>query len=220
MRWIATLFFVLTAATVFRSGLFHAATFAVVAGGFDGLFGAANQRLALWYAVPTMAILAAHEGGHWLACRWHGIPTWGPFFLPWPRPFAGTMGAFIVMRESPRSANALWDVAIWGPVAGFLVTLVCLGIGLSWSVPVTGRVMARIHEFRLLSLLGGKDVAWHPLVMAGWLGLVLTAINLLPLPGLDGWKLARTAIGSWRDLSRGRRWSLVAVGGLCLACWL
>ncbi len=172
------------------------------------------------FAVALLAILLAHEMGHFVLARKHGVDASWPFFIPAPMlSFIGTLGAVIRLRSLPRSRRALIDIAVAGPLAGFLVTLPVIAIGLSISPIVPADPdgpywsLARMFETRLhgggwikpgawsfgqplaLRLLerivvgqvpAGQMVALHPVAVAGWFGLLLTALNLLPLGQLDG----------------------------------
>ena len=174
------------------------------------------------FAVSLLAILLAHELGHFFAARRHGVDASWPLFLPAPFvSFLGTFGAVIRLRELPRTRKALIDVAAAGPLLGFLVTVpvLLLGIALSphvdspgavvtWNLadalrerldtgawppladaiefgePLVFRLLARALHGDLASL--GLDLRLHPVGIAGWFGLLLTALNLLPLGQLDG----------------------------------
>jgi membrane-associated protease RseP (regulator of RpoE activity) len=163
----------------------------------------------LSFALPLMLILAAHEMGHYLACRRHRIRATLPHFLPAPT-LIGTFGAFIRIRGPIPHRRALFDVGVAGPLAGFLVTLPVLALGVSLSAPETLRaaVPGEIH------LLPGEPLAWsglvrlfhgplppdavmgyHPTALAGWFGLLLTAFNLFPVSQLDGGHLGYALFG-------------------------
>jgi membrane-associated protease RseP (regulator of RpoE activity) len=177
-------------------------------------------RHGLAFSGTLIAILLAHEMGHFVFARRHGVDATWPFFIPAPMlSLIGTLGAVIKLRSLPRTRNALIDIGAAGPIAGFLVTLPVLYLGLSLSTPVPieapplrwtlfDAVMTRIREGRSLPLrndfdLGhplamavleklahpvpeGMTLALHPVAIAGWFGLLLTALNLLPLGQLDG----------------------------------
>jgi len=161
------------------------------------------------YAVGIMAILLVHETGHYLmSMRW-GVRASPPYFIPFPdipmvaQSPIGTLGAVIVMKSRMPNRHALLDIGAAGPIAGFVVSVVVLVMGLSLSTiqavpdpwPPPG-YMAYIFGDSLLFIglrwliLGpvppGSDVFLHPLARAGWVGLFVTALNLLPIGQLDG----------------------------------
>ncbi|HDQ45745.1 MAG TPA: site-2 protease family protein [bacterium] len=154
---------------------------------------------ALWYSGGLMAILICHEAGHYLAARRHGIRASLPYFIPLPLPPFGTMGAVIKMDSRIPHRRALLDVGAAGPFAGLAVILPVIYFGLRMSEIVhletldeTGIVLGDSLLFRFLSrvtlgpLEKGQDILLHPLAFAGWVGLLITAINLLPVGQLDG----------------------------------
>jgi len=177
-------------------------------------------RHGLAFSGTLLAILLAHEMGHFLLARKHGVDATWPFFIPAPLlSLIGTLGAVIRLRSTPRTRSALVDIGAAGPIAGFLVTIPVLVIGLRLStiVPEEGpfrhwtlwdslqtwmREGHRLHlrdQFELGKPLGmvllenftvhvpaGHALALHPVAIAGWFGLLLTALNLLPLGQLDG----------------------------------
>lgn len=163
------------------------------------------------FALPFLGILLAHESGHYLAARKHRIPVTPPYFIPFPPWFSlvGTLGAFIRIKGPTVRRSILLDVAAAGPIASFVLSLPALLIGLRWSGPaVTGSASmmtpfvvrfandtVRLGNGPLLHLLGKLyfpdvfglvPIELHPLAFAGWLGLFVTALNLLPLGQLDG----------------------------------
>lgn len=157
------------------------------------------------FALGLMGILLAHEMGHYWAARWYRIGVSPPYFLPAPPTwnFVGTFGAFIRLRSPVLDRRQLLDVGAAGPWAGFLVSLAVLAVGLRWSQPVdsTGDLAPQLVVVQGTSLyLGDSIVMWaarnllvgpgtvllHPVALAGWLGLFVTMLNLLPLGQLDG----------------------------------
>src|SRR5688572_17306452 len=169
----------------------------------DGLLRAlltADWTNALWYSIPCLAILSAHEFGHYLTARRYGIDTSVPYYLPMPIFVTGTMGAFIRIRQPIFRKRELFDIGIAGPIAGFLVALPIVFIGVYWS-----EVMPRAEALRSGGLEYGdplliKLAIWltfgatsddeilaiHPLGFAGWFGLIVTSLNLFPFGQLDG----------------------------------
>ncbi|MCB1120103.1 MAG: site-2 protease family protein [Verrucomicrobiae bacterium] len=163
--------------------------------------------MALLYSVPLMSILLAHELGHYFAAKRHGIKVTLPYFIPVP--FAlGTFGAFIKMRSIVRNRIALFDVAIAGPLAGLVLAIPALLLGLRHSsiVPFPeqsgGLDVGSSILIALLSKLSigdslelGSQVVLNPIAFSGWLGLLLTALNLLPIGQLDGGHIAHSIFG-------------------------
>ncbi len=160
------------------------------------------------FAFPLLLILGAHEMGHFFACRYHGIRATLPHFLPAPTWF-GTFGAFIRIRGPIPSRRALFDVGVAGPLAGFLVTIPVLVYGLGHSTPqlfrpvpgywhiFLGQPLAFSGLVRLLHgpLPPGVVLEYHPAAFAGWIGLLITAINLFPVSQLDGGHLCYSLFG-------------------------
>jgi membrane-associated protease RseP (regulator of RpoE activity) len=188
------LLFALTVWSVFDTGALDA--------------GSPYRLLAGWkFAVPLLAILLAHEFGHYFASRYHRVPASLPYFIPLPRlGFLGTMGAVISMRDTIRSRNALLDIGASGPLAGLVVAVPVLFWGVAHS-PVVGTIPgAYMQEGQSLLYVAikwlvhgpippGHDVQLHPAAWAGWAGLLLTLINLLPYGQLDGGHVAYALFG-------------------------
>jgi membrane-associated protease RseP (regulator of RpoE activity) len=159
----------------------------------------------LWYAIPMLTILGAHEFGHYFYCRKHDVDATLPYFLPAPLPLTGTFGAVIRIREAFPSKRALFDIGIAGPIAGFVVLLPFLVIGLTMS-PVLPKPEMSINLgepllFKAIShwyfgvLPEGQDIFLHPLGFAAWFGMLATALNLMPFGQLDGGHIAYAVFG-------------------------
>ena len=190
------------------------------------------------FALSMMGILFAHEMGHYVACRIYGVPATLPFFIPAPliSPL-GTLGAFIAMRGIPKNKRILFDVGVAGPIAGLVIAIPVLFIGLSLSslgpieqlqgcssgflegnsifylfakYAVFGKLLPEPVSFGGLSptlywiryfLSGqptpfnGLDVQLHSVALAGWAGLLVTALNLVPVGTLDGGHVAYGLFG-------------------------
>lgn len=189
------------------------------------------------FALSMMGILFAHEMGHYLACRYYGVPATLPFFIPAPlvSPL-GTLGAFIAMRGIPKNKRILFDVGVAGPIAGLVIAVpvVFLGLWLSPLGPIDpasaggsflegnslfylfakyvifGKLLPQPVDFGGLSpalywiryfLSGqpipfnGLDVQLHSVALAGWAGLLVTALNLVPVGTLDGGHVAYGLFG-------------------------
>ena len=163
----------------------------------------------LLYAGPLMLILLCHEGGHYVMCRLYGVRSTPPNFIPappWPYSPFGTFGAVIVMKENLPSRKAIFDIGIAGPLGGFIVAVPCILIGLGMSDIVAEQQASgslQLGEPLLLKLvvylrfhsMEGKTLMLHPLVYAGWIGMLVTAINLIPLGQLDGGHIAYAVLG-------------------------
>jgi len=217
------------------------------------------------FAVALMAILLAHEMGHFIVARRHGFALSLPYFLPFPAAF-GTFGAIIRLRSLPSSRTALLEMGAAGPLAGFVVAVVAIAIGLPgtvehaipeivwsgtlaeleapleqpgpvlvWINDVLSHVLPEIHpgEVQLMvlanppvmDLLGtvvlghvpGRYATLDPLATAGWVGCLLTAINLLPIGQLDGGHIFNALAPRWsRRVSR----ALLAVAFVAGIAWM
>jgi Zn-dependent protease len=188
---INVLLFVLTFATTTFTGALHA--------GVDPLADRWNFLAGLPFSCTLLLILMCHEFGHYSLARYHGVPATLPYFIPAPPILVGTFGAFIRMRGMPRSRRALFDVGAAGPWAGLIVAIpaVMLGLHLSEVRPLSqgalgGITLGNSLLFNWLSqLVLGVDadsatIVLHPVALAGWFGLFVTFLNLLPVGQLDG----------------------------------
>ncbi len=190
------------------------------------------------FALPTLFILLCHELGHWLACRHHRLATSPPFFLPAPVGL-GTFGAFIHIRSPMRSKRELFDVGVWGPIAGFLALLPILCLGVALSPPVSGMTThaeesttARLQLGDSLlvealvylvhgELAEGSTVNPHPFLLAGWVGLCATMLNLIPLARLDGGHLLYALVGRFQRPLVWLIWAgIVALGAVWIGWWI
>jgi membrane-associated protease RseP (regulator of RpoE activity) len=221
--WVNLLLLALTILSVFFIGV---------------VFNSDTVGQAIAYTASLMAILLAHEFGHYLAGRFHKTHVTLPYFLPVPWPPFGTMGAFIQMKEPPKNRRILLDIGIAGPLAGLAVAIPILLLGLSLSpvdplpasVPrglvftlegnsilyllskfvIFGQLLPAPSNFGGLPPLlywmryfftgqplplGGVDVLLHPVAWAGWAGLLITGINLIPAGQLDGGHLLYVLFG-------------------------
>jgi membrane-associated protease RseP (regulator of RpoE activity) len=170
----------------------------------------------LSYSVPLMAILLAHELGHYIAARIHRVPASPPFFVPMPVPPLGTMGAVILMRGRIARRNALLDIGAAGPLAGMAVALPVLIYGLIHSEVsavqpgvgylMEGRSLLYLGLLRLLKgpIPDGYDIMLSPTAFAGWAGMMVTMINLIPAAQLDGGHVAYALFGEKQE--RYSRW--------------
>jgi Zn-dependent protease len=188
------------------------------------------------YATTLMAILLAHEFGHYLTARTHAVDATLPFFIPAPPNFLfGTFGAFIRMRSQPPNRRVLFDIGAAGPWAGLAVAVPAVIVGLALSEVerteasnLGGLILGDSLLFRGLSwlVLGltGDDatIILHPIALAGWAGLFVTAINLMPVGQLDGGHVVYAALGErWhRLISIGTVVGLLALGLTGASSWL
>jgi membrane-associated protease RseP (regulator of RpoE activity) len=215
-QWrVHLLLFLLTLLTTTWAGALHA--------GVNLLQEPGRIAVGFPYSLGLMLILGAHELGHYFTARRHGIWVTPPYFIP--APFAlGTFGAFIRIKSLSPDRRATFDVAVAGPLAGLVFAIPALLIGLRQSRMViesaspeivhTGMqigssfLMAIMAKLALgASTLEGHQLILHPLAFAGWLGLLVTALNLLPIGQLDGGHIAHAMFGA-------RRGHAISVGGL------
>jgi membrane-associated protease RseP (regulator of RpoE activity) len=152
----------------------------------------------LVYAAAIMFTLLCHEFGHFFQSMRYGVPASFPFFIPMPGSPIGTMGAVIVMKPYVGNRRAIFDIGITGPLAGLVPALVFSVIGLHWShvVDTTGRppsfelgepLLFKALAYMMFGPLGPHEVVViHPLAFAGWVGVFITALNLIPIGQLDG----------------------------------
>jgi len=195
-----------------------------------------NLSSGIPFAVSLLAILVAHEFGHYLAGRFHRTAVTLPYFIPFPLSYFGTMGAFIQLKEPPKNRRVLLDIGIAGPLAGLVVAIpvVLLGLYLSpveklpFNLPPGQGFEGNSILYMLLKYLvhgewlpkpvtfnnvppilywirylftglplprGGLDVTLHPIAWAGWAGLLVTALNLIPAGQLDGGHVLYVLLG-------------------------
>jgi len=218
--WLHWLLFGLTFLTTTWAGALHQ--------GVNLLEQPGEIAVGLWYSVGLMLILGVHELGHYFMARHHGLNVTPPFFIPVP--FAlGTFGAFIQMKSPTRNRRALFDVAVAGPLAGLVIAIPALLIGLQTTEvlpPNAEAASAMMGQgtsagssllFALISkialgdqLQDGYLLQLSPLAFAGWLGLLVTALNLMPIGQLDGGHMARAMFGRrvGETISSVAMWSL------------
>ncbi len=188
----------------------------------------------LEFSIPLMIILLAHEMGHYVACRRHRLDATLPFFLPLPVPLGiGTLGAFIRIRTAIANKRELFDVGAAGPIAGFLTAVPFLVAGVALSKPVpelpdTGYILfgdpllfKAVSHLLHAEVAAGGDLLIHPTGFAAWVGLLVTALNLLPFGQLDGGHVTYAMFGA---LHRRAAWplllGLVALGFVWTGWWI
>lgn len=250
--WINVVLFILTVISVMLTGVDLPPEAIPADGSFPFLYLVQNILTGWDFALAMLGILFVHEMGHYIACRYYKIPATLPYFLPAPflSPL-GTLGAFIMMRGVPKNRRILFDVGIAGPLAGLVVTVpvLFLGLWLSHLGPIGspaagtsgllegnsifylfakyvmyGKLLPEPIDMNGLSPtiywlryfltgqpipFGGLDVQLHSVALAGWAGLLVTALNLVPVGTLDGGHVAYGLFGE-----RARRIFPIAIGVL------
>jgi membrane-associated protease RseP (regulator of RpoE activity) len=157
------------------------------------------------FAVTLLAILGVHELGHYFTARYYGAAVSLPYFIPAPMLF-GTFGAIIRMRSPARDRNSLFDIAAAGPLAGLLIAVPALILGLTWSrvAPSTGdpsfggfgfSLFTQLFVYLRFGAVDGMAVMTHPVADAAWVGCFVTALNLFPVGQLDGGRIAYALSG-------------------------
>ena len=207
--------------------------------GYPGFLDAWSSGLV--FSVPLIAILLCHELGHYFTARHYQLDVSPPYFIPVPLlpSFIGTMGAFIRLRTIVSDRRQLLDIGVAGPIAGFLVALAALVLGLTLSHPAAAEEGFRgmvvyfggapqiplgdslvSLAFRRLLLGNAGTINVHPMAFAGWVGMFVTMINLLPISQLDGGHILYAALPRWQPRIALVFWSLVVVLGWFWRGWL
>lgn len=210
--WTNLVLFVLTVASTFFVGA-------------ELVEGAGGPLRGWVFAVPLLAILVTHEMGHFLQAKRHRVHASLPYFIPLPLPPLGTLGAVIAMRGRIKSRDALFDIGASGPIAGMIVAIPVLAWGLHLSavepIPPHGVDEGQSIFYLLMKRLvlgpipSGHDVFLHPTAFAGWAGLFMTMLNLIPVGQLDGGHVAYSLFGPKQDsYSRRIRFSLLGIAAL------
>jgi membrane-associated protease RseP (regulator of RpoE activity) len=217
--WRYLILFLLTVVTTALAGVDHYVSF------FYGLNNALPDLSltslllnGLWFGLPVIVILGSHEMGHYFACRYYRVDASLPYFIPLYVPFYGigamlfgTLGAVIRIRQIVPGKKAMFDIGIAGPIAGFLVLIPVLLVGLHLSalVPVPADLSQGGLEFgepllfRAASWLTfgavpeGFQLNAHPMVFAAWFGMLATALNLFPIGQLDGGHISYAVLGRY-----------------------
>jgi len=204
-KWIINL--VLVIATIL-STLFVGALSEFAAQGLEGIPGLDDLLLGIPYCLSLMTILGAHELGHYFAARYHKVPVTLPYFIPLPVPPIGTLGAFIRLKAPVKNKRALLDVGAAGPLAGLLFAIPILLYGLAISpvepLPDGGYTLEGNSVLYALAKIavkgqmlpnGTEDVFLSQVAWAGWVGLLVTGLNLIPVGQLDGGHIAYALFG-------------------------
>lgn len=169
-----------------------------------------KEPLRLWegypFSISIMTILLGHEMGHYFASKAHRTKATLPYFIPAPS-IIGTFGAFIKMKSPILTRKALVDIGATGPLVGFVLSLIACLIGLKMSklVAITGEeylftlgdsiLFSLLVKFTLGEIPQGQDVLLHSVAFAGWIGLFVTSMNLIPVGQLDGGHIAYALFG-------------------------
>jgi membrane-associated protease RseP (regulator of RpoE activity) len=214
--------FLATFATTTMAGAAH-----VGQNPFDGVSAFLS---GLPFSTTLMMILLCHELGHYVLAIHHRVPTTLPYFIPGPPLLVGTFGAFIRMYGLPRSRQALFDVGAAGPWAGLLVSIPAVVLGLAWSevqplesIHDGGLALGNSILFSTLSQLvlgvhpSSATILLHPVALAGWFGIFVTFLNLLPVGQLDGGHVVYALFGRWHG--RIARLFLFVVLGMGFLGW-
>jgi membrane-associated protease RseP (regulator of RpoE activity) len=170
------------------------------------------------FSLTLLAILMAHELGHYLAAAYHRVDASLPYFMP--SPFMGTFGAFIRVRSAICSKRVLFDIGVAGPLAGFVFLLPAFAVGLAFSKIVPNIVHQGSIQFGVPTLqwllesaifpgTRSADLYLHPVARAAWVGTFATAMNLLPIGQLDGGHILYAFFPNWH-----KRISVVMCGAL------
>lgn len=203
--WLHLLLFFLTVVSTTSFGYALVGSFAAHRPLDDVFVEGSYRRLlfgdhAIWagtlYSIPVLLILVAHEMGHYVACRLWRVDATLPYFLPSPT-LLGTLGAFIRIPSPIYNRRSLFDIGVSGPIAGFVVLLPILAIGVWMSRVVPGvnvagplvfgtPLLMRAVELLRFPGVAPQNISLHPMAMAAWAGLLATSINLLPAGQLDG----------------------------------
>jgi membrane-associated protease RseP (regulator of RpoE activity) len=217
--WVQVVLFLLTLVSTTLAGASHYLFYSIDFATLDNV--ATLQRIAtnaasdwtfyvngLWYSLTILAILGCHEMGHYVACLRYNVVATRPYFLPVPIAITGTFGAFIRIKSRIPNKAALFDIGIAGPIAGFVVAVPALFIGLMMSrvdqLPVDQSGLVELGEPLLFKLAAwmiwgnvadGSAINMHPMAFAAWFGLLATALNLFPISQLDGGHIAYAVLG-------------------------
>lgn len=227
--WFHILLFLLTVATTTEAGVGYYYSYLSALGTHAVTVSWALVGHATIYAAAILAILGAHEMGHYLACRYYDVDCTLPYFLPFPFvSISGTLGAVIKIRETFPNRKALFDIGIAGPIAGFVVLVPVLLVAVHYSTliqappPSAGTLyFGEPLLFKIVTWLKFGSVPdevqlnLHPIGFAAWFGMLATAWNLLPFGQLDGGHLTYATLGD-----RSRFVSLVTVAGAVVMCFV
>ena len=165
------------------------------------LFGGGKLIDGIAFAIALLAIVGSHETAHYFAARKHGVNATLPYFIPAPT-LVGTFGAVINVKSAIPNKNALFDLGVSGPIAGIIVTIPVLIIGvlLSTVAPMQNAAIQFFPSILMYipmtivfpSVPEGYGVMLHPVAFAAWVGIIVTMLNLMPVAVLDGGHVSRS----------------------------
>ena len=207
--WLHVTLFLVTLLFTTAVGASHYLSYASEFGRRPVVFSWGSMIDGLWYSLTLLAILGSHEFGHYYYCRRYDVDATLPYFIPAPIPLTGTLGAIIKIREAFPTRTALFDIGVGGPIAGFIVLIPALFVGMSLSqvVPLpSNTTLYNLGEPLLFQwvarlqfgvLPADQTINMHPMVFAAWFGMLATALNLLPFGQLDGGHITYATLGRW-----------------------
>ncbi|NJE75780.1 site-2 protease family protein [Thermococcus sp. ES12] len=207
-RWLPWIFLVATIFTTLFAGYYLSSLYIQLLDYYN-LPGIRNPYVnAVAFSISVMAILGTHELGHKIAAAYHGVRATMPYFIPFPS-MLGTLGAVIRVKSPLPTRNAAIDLGVSGPIAGFLVAIPVSIIGLKLSVPIPQNLVPpteggivfgenlffMLIEKYVVTFPENSVVFLHPVAIAGWVGILVTFLNLIPAAQLDGGHIARSFLG-------------------------
>lgn len=227
LLFVATVFTTLAAwSAISGSGLYGAILSGDMAGAERAVIAAAPFTMTL------LGILGVHELGHYIAARYHRVDASLPYFIPLPFIGLGTLGAFISIKSPIQNRKVLFDVGVSGPLAGFVVALPLLFVGLYLSneAPLftSGLTLQLLGPSLMVEsvinlfydLPANRTLVLHPVFFAAWLGLLLTGMNLLPVGQLDGGHVSYALLGRYAHwLAVATFMGLLAAGYFLSSMW-
>lgn len=185
------------------------------------------------FSATVMAVLLVHEFGHYFNARRHGVSVTLPYFIPLPFGI-GTMGAFIRMKSAIPDRNVLMDVGAGGPLWGFIASVLAVAVGMDMA-QVADKSVSPIGSSLLYSVMAylvkgvsPEFLEMNPVLFAGWLGLFVTMLNLLPIGQLDGGHVVYALFGKSRHYAKGVRtfflllclWGIICLSVYNSSTWL
>jgi Zn-dependent protease len=250
--WLHVLLFLLTAATTTLAGAFLSPAdplrLRMAGEGYWAVPLPADVSLAavahgLWFSVPLLGVLAAHELGHYLYARRHGMDASLPYFIPAPYlvSLIGTFGAFIRLRSPLLTRGSLLEMAAAGPVASFVLSIPVLALGLAMSPAVALPPQLSEASGLFLGIGGAPQFAFgeslvvaairrvsaadgplmmHPMAVAGWVGFFFTALNLFPVSQLDGGHVVYALSARWHRTAGFATLGMLLALGMRAETWL
>lgn len=184
------------------------------------------------FSLPLLIILGGHEFAHYFNSRRHHVDATLPYFIPFPNLF-GTLGAVIKMKSRIRDRKALIDIGASGPLVGFVLAVAACAIGISMSQvypkmpPVVGETTlggSMLYIAMIKGILGVDpsvvSIKLHPIAVAGWVGLFVTSINLMPVGQLDGGHISYAFLGRWHKVLSVCFIIVLSAMGLVFTGWL